>query len=388
MSEPYVEIDLAALRWNWAQARALASPGCRLLPVVKADAYGHGMAAVARELEGAGGAWGLAVSGLEEALELRGAAGILLPVLLLLGVRPEEAAEAVRAKLTPVLFDLGEAEALNRAAAAQGVRQPVHVKIDTGMGRLGFSPRDLTGALPRLAALKNLEVEGVCSHLATADADETFSLEQLSRFQTALSAFRRAGLSPALNHLANSAALMGIQGIHLNLCRPGIMLYGGYPSEALRRRVSLRPVMRVAARVLQVKEMGCGESVSYGRTYTCPGRERVAVIGCGYAHGYSRALSNKASVLIRGQRAPVRGRVCMNAFMVDVSAVPEAQPGDEAVLLGAQGGETVSAEELAEMSGTISYELFCALGRLCRRRLAGQEAARAEVSAAAAPQGV
>lgn len=385
VSEPFVEIDLAALRWNFAQAQLLAGPGARLLPVIKSDAYGHGMVAAARELAQLS-PWGFAVSGLEEALELR-AAGINLPVLLLLGARPDEAAEAVRARLTPVVFDLAEAEALERAAAAERAAPlAVHVKIDTGMGRLGFAPRDLPAALPRLAALKNLEVEGVCSHLATADADDAYALEQLTRFQEALALFRRSGLNPRLNHLANSAAtITTITGRcpDLGLMRPGIMLYGSYPAERMREKIELKPAMRLVARVLQVKELGAGQSVSYGRTYTATGAERVAVVGCGYSHGYSRALSGRGVALIRGRRAQVRGRVCMNALMVQADQAGVAA-GDEVVLLGAQGEERIGAEELAELAGTISYELFCAMGRLCRRRFVNATAAPAEAVGAAA----
>ena len=368
MSEPIVEIDLAALRWNFAQARALAASGAKLLPVIKSDAYGHGMVACARELAGLA-PWGFAVSSLEEGLTLR-EAGFTQRILLLLGARPEEAPEVVRSGLTPVVFELGEAEALAAAAKAQGVRLPVHVKVDSGMGRLGFSERELPAALPRLAGMANLEVEGVCSHLACADTDDEFTREQLRRFQAALAACREAGLNPVLNHLSNSAALITCGGFGdlLGLARPGIMLYGGYPSERLRGRVELRPVMGLKARVLQVKEIECGETVSYGRTYCARGRERVAVIGCGYAHGYQRSLGNRGVVLIGGRRAPIRGRVCMNALMAAVSGVPDVRPGDEAVLLGSQGEEEIRAEELAGLAGTISYELFCAMGRLNQRR--------------------
>ncbi|MFH0809394.1 MAG: alanine racemase [Pseudomonadota bacterium] len=371
-----VDIDLAALRWNWAQAQSLAAPATRLLPIVKADAYGHGLVAVARELA-ASGAWGFGVSGLEEALALR-AAGLILPVILLLGARPQEAAEVVRAHFTPVIFDVAEAEALNAAAAARGLKQAVHVKVDTGMGRLGFTLPELPAVLARLAAMKkNIDVEGVCSHLAAADLDDAFSREQLGRFQAALEEFRQAGLAPRMHHLANSAAVMGLPDVRLSLARPGVMLYGGYPSEWLRARTHLRPVMSLKARVLQVKTLRRGDTVSYGCTYVAAGSERVAVVGCGYSHGYSRALSGKASVLIGGSRAAVRGRICMNAFMADVTHLPQVATGDEVVLLGTQGEETVSAEELAELAGTISYEIFCAVGGLCRKRLVNHAEERA-----------
>lgn len=381
MSEPVVQIDLAALRANFEQARSLAAPGARLLPVIKSDAYGHGMIEAARELAPLG-AWGFGVSSLEEGLALR-EAGFHQPVLLLLGVRAAEAAQAVRARLTPVVFELGEAEALQAAARAQGVRLAVHVKVDTGMGRLGFTERELAPLLPRLAALENLTVQGVCSHLAAADTDDEFTRVQLARFQAALAAFRQAGLTPELNHLSNSAALVTMHGFGglLGLARPGIMLYGSYPSERLRARVRLSPAMRLSAQVLQVKELAAGESVSYGRTYVAQRPERVAVVGCGYAHGYQRALGGRASVLIGGRRCPIRGRVCMNALMAAVDNVPAVRPGDEAVLLGSQGEETITAEELAGLCGTISYELFCAVGRLNVRRFVGTAAVAGRLAA-------
>jgi alanine racemase len=363
-------VDLAALEHNYRQLRRLCAPPVKMLAVVKADAYGHGLLPVARKLAAAGADY-LGVGSLEEGLMLR-RADITLPVLLLLGILPEEAARAVSADLEVALFRLDVAQALSEAAASQGRKAKVHVKVDTGMGRLGVLPQE---ALPFLAALKklrHLKIMGLISHLAAADqADKTYTYKQLQEFTSLVAAARDTGLKLPLSHIANSAALWELPEAHGDLVRPGLMLYGAPPAPDRPPPVDLLPVMSLAARVLQVKRLPPGSSISYGCTYTTPDWCDLAVLPVGYCNGYSRLNSNRGEVLIHGRRAPIRGRVCMNLTMVEVTGIPEVKAGDRAVFLGRDRDQYLSAEELAGWAQTISYEIFCALGTANLKRYTG-----------------
>ena len=363
-------IDLTALEHNYRQLRNLCDPQVKMLAVVKADAYGHGLLPAARKLAAAGVDY-LGVGSLEEGLALR-QAGITLPVLLLLGILPEEAGCTVGHDLDVALFRMDVAQALTTAASQQGKQARVHLKVDTGMGRLGVLPAE---ALPFLAGLKNLrhlEVVGLISHLAVADEeDKTYTYKQLHEFTALLAAAREDGWHLPLSHITNSAALWELPAAHLGLVRPGLMLYGSPPSPERTPPVDLQPVMSLTARVLQMKRLPPGSSISYGCTYTTPDWCDLAVLPVGYCNGYSRLFSNRGEVLIHGRRAPIRGRVCMNLTMVDVTGLPEVKEGDRAVLLGSDQGEQLRAEELAGWAQTISYEIYCALGTANVRRYIG-----------------
>jgi alanine racemase len=363
-------IDLAALEHNYRQLRRLCAPQAKLLAVVKADAYGHGLLPVARKLAAAGADY-LGVGSLEEGLRLR-QAGITLPVLLLLGILPEEAERAVAAGLEVSLFRLDVAQALSAAAARQGKKARVHLKVDTGMGRLGVLPQEVMSFLASLKKMRRLSVMGLISHLAVADQeDKTYTHKQLQEFMTLLAEARDAGFQLPLSHIANSAALWELPEAHFGLVRPGLMLYGSSPSPDWPPPVPLQPVMSLAAQVLQVKRLPPGSSVSYGCTYTTPDWCDLAVLPVGYCNGYSRLNSNRGEVLIHGCRAPIRGRVCMNLTMVDVTGFPEVKEGDRAVFLGREGDEYLSAEDLAGWAQTISYEIYCALGTANLKRYIG-----------------
>jgi alanine racemase len=363
-------IDLQALEYNYGQLRRLCDPQVKMLAVVKADAYGHGLIPVARKLAAAGVDY-FGVGSLEEGLLLR-QAGISQPVLLLLGILPEEAARAVAADLDVALFRLDVAQALEAAACTQGKPARVHLKVDTGMGRLGALPSEVLPFLAGLKKLSHCKVLGLISHLAVADEeDKTYTLKQLQEFTALLAAARDDGWSLPLSHIANSAALGELSDAHLGLVRPGLMLYGSVPSPRRPPPVDLKPVMSLTARVLQVKRLPPGSSISYGCTYTTRDWCDVAVIPVGYCNGYSRLLSNRGEVLIHGHRAPIRGRVCMNLTMVDVTGLPEVKEGDQAVLLGQDGTEQLRAEDLAGWAQTISYEIYCALGTANIRRYTG-----------------
>ncbi len=357
----WVEIDLGALRHNFLQARGRMAPGAQILGVVKSDAYGHGMIPVARELAACGASF-FAVSKHWEAMELR-AAGIDLPVLVLVGVEPSEMEEAVRSGIRPAVFRVDHARLLSEIACNIGMPALVHLKIDTGMGRLGISLDRLPAFLDEVLSLPGIKVEGIFSHFAVADeSDKSYSEFQTRQFGNALQMLKDRGQS-VIGHISNSAGVLDLPQAHHQMVRPGIMLYGSPPSDRIIHPADLRPVMTFKSKIVQIKTVPEGQSIGYGRTYVTKRPARIATIPVGYDDGYYRLLSNRGQVLIQGQRAPVVGRVSMNIITVDVTHVPQAKEDDEVVLLGAQGDERITAEEIARLCGTIAYEVYCSIGR-------------------------
>ncbi len=363
-------VDLAALRHNYLQLRQRLSPGVQLLAVVKADAYGHGLIPAARILAAAGAEY-LGVASLDEGLALR-QEGLDLPILLLMGIIPQESQAAVAADLEVVLYRKDVAQALEEAGRSLGKKARVHLKVDTGMGRLGITPAEV---LPFLESLKNssyLVVPGLISHLAMADiADKTYTRKQLQEFLTLLTAAREQGWELPLSHIANSAALVDFPEAHFGMARPGISLYGSPPSPERSWGVDLKPVMSFTTQVLQLKRLPPGSSISYGGTYTTKDWCDLAVLPVGYCNGYPRLLSNRGQVLLKGRRAPIRGRVCMNLIMVEVNHIPDVTEGEPATLLGEDGGDRLTADDLAAWAETISYEIYCALGSANPRHFVG-----------------
>ena len=363
-------IDLGALEHNYRQLRGLCDPGVKMLAVVKADAYGHGLLPVARTLARAGADY-LGVGSLEEGLALR-RAGVSVPVLLLLGLLPREAERAVADDLEVALFRRDVAQALADAARSQGKPARVHLKVDTGMGRLGLLPGEVLPFLNWLQEDRQVEVLGLISHLAVADLDDkAYTEKQLREFTALLAEARQQGWQLELSHIANSAALWEMPEAHLGLVRPGLMLYGSPPAPHRPPPVELRAVMAFTCQVLQVKRLPPGSSISYGCTYTTPDWCDLAVLPVGYCNGYSRLLSNRGEALVHGRRAPIRGRVCMNLTMVEVTDLPAVKEGDTVTLMGADQGERLHAEDLAGWAQTISYEIYCALGTANPRRYLG-----------------
>jgi alanine racemase len=361
-----VIVDLGALRHNFFEIKRLAGPNTRILAVVKSDAYGHGMISVARTLESEGVDF-LGVFELDEGVELR-KAGCRAPILIMMGVASDEISAVIEHELTPTLFQLDIAKELSRISAEQGKVTPVHVKVDTGMTRLGVSSEDVPNFLKQLFPLGGIEVEGIFSHLAVADQPgDPFTDQQIRKFEVAVEECRRLGILRGAAHVANSGALLGNKGLYLGMARPGILLYGSPPAQGCADAGSFKPVMTFKSRVIQVRTVSPGTSISYGRTYVTQQRSRIATIPVGYDDGYSRLLSNKGEMLIHGQRVPVVGRVCMNLTMADVTGVEGVAVGDEVVLLGAQGKERITAEEIATRIGTISYEVYCTIGKSNRR---------------------
>ncbi|MFU8818678.1 MAG: alanine racemase [Desulfurivibrio sp.] len=379
---PYnsVEIDLGALRDNFLALRRRILPEVRMMAVVKADAYGHGLVPTAGALARAG-ADCFGVAEVEEGVRLR-EAGIAGEIVVLLGLGPEGAAEAVARGLSPVVFDRGVLEQLSRQAARQGKVVGVHLKLDLGMGRFGLDPAAAGELAAAVGARPGLRLAGIMAHFPLADdpAAAALCLDQWRQFQEAaqrLQAGERAGQRPML-HMANSAALLRFPETHGDMVRPGISLYGYPPGgpdlRSAWRTLSLRPAMSLKSRVLQVKELPAGRGISYGHRFVTTRPTRLAVLPLGYAHGYPRALSGRAEVLIGGRRAPLRGTICMNACMAEISELPGVAVGDEVVFMGRQGEEFIGADELAARHDTISYEVLCRFGAANRHLFVGDEA--------------
>lgn len=366
----YVEIDLAALQHNFRQARRQAGDGCELLAVVKADAYGHGADRVAPALQQAGAdLFGVAM--VEEGVELR-RAGVSRPILVLGGVYPGQETELLDHQLVPVIFDLETARRLNALALADGRRLSYHLKFDSGMGRLGFRPEELSATLASLVELPGLVMDGMISHLAVADdPNHPFTVEQAGLFRAALAQVRAAGFAPRHIHLSNSAALFSQQFPECNLVRPGIVLYGGLPAADFAERLDLQPVMSFRSAVAQLKEIPAGTGVSYGHRFIAGRPTRLAAVPVGYADGYSRQLSNVGEVLIRGRRARVAGTVCMDWTLIDVTDIPHVAVGDEVTLLGRDNGQVITVEEWAQRIDTINYEVFCQISKRVPRLYLG-----------------
>jgi alanine racemase len=361
-------VDLAALRANHAVIRARVGPHVRMLAPVKGDAYGHGARDVARTLQEDGcDAFGVAL--VEEGAQLRDA-GITGTVLCLGGVGRFGAEEAVARHLTPALYDEGDAARLDAAARAAGRTVAVHLKVDTGMGRLGVPLPNWERFLDRLARYERLDVEGLMTHFAESEAeDPTFTREQIRRFRTALASLRARGWNPRTVHACNSGGVLTQPSAHGDLVRPGILLYGVAPGPAVSDALALRPVMSIRTQVLFVKDLPAGAGVSYGRRFVTTRPSRIATLPVGYADGYPRALGGRAEVLVAGRRCPVVGVVCMDLCMVDVTDVPvPVESGDPVTLLGRDGDETVRVEDLAAWAGTIPYEILCGFSERVPRR--------------------
>jgi alanine racemase len=365
-------IDLDALEENYRSIAALVSPATRLLCVVKANAYGHGALGVASKLASMG-VRHFAVATIEEGRELR-EKGIPGLILVLSGIMPwEDVAPVVDYDLTPVVagFDL-----LDRLLSFKGARPVgVHLKIDTGMGRLGFGAGEIETLARRIRDAgktgdgSGMRVEGMMSHFASSDKRDEYGFGQVQAFRAALASLKEKGIEPEFLHMANSAAICNFPEAHFNMVRPGIMLYGSYPDRSLRSGIALKPLMRWTSRVAFTRLFDPRSSLSYGRTFVTERETRVAYVPIGYADGFPRSLSNRGSVLIRGTRCPVIGTVCMEWILADVTRLGDAGAGDgvrageEVVIMGRDGNEIITADEIAERTGTIPYEILCGVSR-------------------------
>lgn len=372
MRPAWAEVDLGAIAKNVEAIKRFVGTRVAVMAVVKANAYGHGILEVSRTALRHGASW-LGVALKEEASYLR-QQGVKVPILILGTTPPEQAGEVVRANVSQTVYSYSQGLAFAQAAAKQGKKAKLHFKIDTGMGRLGFLPSaEAREAILALCRLPSVEAEGIFTHFAAAESDQTFTRLQLQRFQQFKEELERKGAFFPWVHAANSAALLNFPESRFCLVRPGITIYGHYPAPWLAEKIRLFPAMSLKARVASVKEFGPGESISYGRTYFTKGRTTVAVIPLGYADGYSRLLSNRGEVLIRGEQAPVIGTVCMDQFMVDVSHVPGVQLGEKVTIFGRDGEKELPVEELAAKIGTVNYEVLCAVSARVPRVYRGEE---------------
>src|SRR6266446_4975286 len=352
----WVEIDLARLRRNLRLIRRDLPAHVRLMAVAKDEAYGHGALDVAR-LALKEGAWGLGLSTLEEAMALRDA-GVSAP-LLLLGERQEsELPWCVAHDLTVCVNEASTVRRLARAAASAGKRVPVHLKINTGMSRYGVRWDEAEPLIELIRAESCLQLEGAMSHFSQSDeTDKTFANLQISRFHEAVGSLAGRGMEVECRHLCNSGGFLDLPHAHLDMVRVGILAYGVFPSAVCRRLPGIEPVMSVKARIAAIQRVESGEAVGYGMRYIAPSRRRIAVLPIGYGDGFPR-VRNQGSALIQGQRAPLVGGVAMDALMVDITDIPQAQMWDEAVLMGRQGDEEISVHEVAKLKNSVSYDIL------------------------------
>ena len=365
----HVVVDLDALQANLAALRQHLGPQKKILAVLKANAYGHGLVPVAK-LYQALGVHMLGVAYLEEGIRLR-KQGITTPILVLGGIVGEQIPLFLRHDLTLTASSVDKLRAIDRAAEATGIRAKVHLKIDTGMERIGVHWFNAEGLVQASLKCQHVDVNGIYSHLANADEqDLSRARTQISRFESVIDIYRQAGVAPPLRHLGNSGAVLQLPDAHFDMVRPGLLLYGIAPSEHLQHIIPVRQALRWVSRVVYFKVVQAGEAVSYGSTWAPDTMTRIVTIPVGYGDGYMRAMTGSAEVLIAGKRYPVVGRICMDQVMVDIGW-DSAYNGDEVVLLGAQGSEAIRAEELATWAQTIPYEVLTAINTRVPRTYVG-----------------
>lgn len=364
-SRVYAKIDLDAVAWNMEQMRKTIREGTKIVAVIKTDGYGHGAVQVASMLESYDYVWGYAVATLDEAVVLR-AAEIQKPILVLGCIFPDQYPEMLEHEIRMNVYTKEMAEAISALAVENGKQAYVHIKLDTGMARLGFPiEENSVREICEIAALPNLVLEGVFTHFAKADErDKTFTEMQLEKFEWMTKKLEENGVTFPYVHASNSAGIIDVRKADYNLVRAGIAIYGLYPSEEVNKdAVQLKPALSLKSHIAFVKEIPKGTPVSYGGDFVSQHSMRIATIPIGYGDGYPRSLSGNGYVLIRGKKAPIIGRICMDQFMVDVSEIPDAKFGDKVTLIGHDRGEYLPVETLSKLSGRFNYEFVCDLGK-------------------------
>ena len=361
LSPTIATIDLSALAHNLTELRRSLNLRCTILAIVKSDGYGHGSTAVAEALAKLG-ITKFGVSTILEGATLRDA-GLQETIIVLGGIFPWQIKDLLHYQLTPVISDLGIAQQLARELSPQQMPFPVHVKVDTGMKRLGFEPGSLSEFLTSDLFQGPLLLKSLMTHLADADnSDPTFTIQQLSEFQSIAHHLRQQGIMIPYLHSANTAGIVSYPQSHMDMVRPGLLLYGYAPRHSLVHNLSLKPVLSLSTKVVQIRSVTAGEPLSYNGIYRTSRPSRIGIIPIGYAHGYSRMLSNQGYVLVDNTRAPIVGRVCMDMTLIDLTDVPGTQAGDDVVLIGQQGTESISATDVATWQHSITYEVLCNIG--------------------------
>lgn len=363
-SRTWAEINTDALKHNFDEIRRVTNPSSKILAVVKADAYGHGVEEVAKELIGCGADY-FAVACADEGKQLR-RAGITLPILILGASSEADSEDLINYSLMPAVFTYDYAHILSDMACKLGKKAKIHIKLDTGMSRIGYvagiDDDALTDEILKIAALPNIEIEGIFSHFSTSDEyDRSYTHMQFEKFMNVCNLIEQKGLKIPIRHIANSAAIMMYPETHLDMVRAGIILYGLYPSDEVdRTKIDLIPVMSVKSRITMIKNLDAGCGISYGKTYITNHRTKIATVPIGYADGYTRLLSGKAKMIAKNSSVPVIGRICMDQCMIDVTSVNNINTGDEVIVFGA---DVITADNLAEWIGSVNYEIVCMISK-------------------------
>ena len=360
----WMEVNLDNLAYNIRQIKNNIKAPASIMGIVKADGYGHGAVEISRVLLEEG-VQRLGVAVLDEGIALR-QEGIDVPILVLGYTPPQLFDKVLEHRITPTLYNYQDALRLSELASKNGSSVKVHLKLDTGMGRIGMIPgQDSLDMVSNIYALPGIKIEGIFTHFSVADEkDKTYTREQFKKFTGFVNALKERGIDIPLRHAGNSAASIDLPETHLDMVRPGVILYGLYPSDEVEKgKLSLKPLASLKTVISHVKTVPPGTSVGYGRKYISAGERVIATLPIGYADGYTRLLSGKASVLVHGTRAPLAGNICMDQCMIDVTGIEGVKVGDEVVLMGRQGEETITAEELASLLGTINYEIVCMIGK-------------------------
>lgn len=359
------KINLDCIEYNIKQMEKRIAEGTKMILVVKADGYGHGAVPIAQMAEEISVVWGYATATLDEAVLIR-KAGIKKPILVLGCTFPDQYEAAIEQNISMTVYTEESAKHISKIAEEKGKTAKVHIKLDTGMSRLGFQTGDESiEAICRIAELKNICLEGIFTHFAKADeSDKTFTDRQLEEYCTMVSKLKEKGVEPMFRHCANSAGIIDLSGASMDLVRAGIALYGLYPSEEVdKTAVQLKPALSLLSHVVHIKWIQKGAAVSYGGCFVAEKPTKVATVPVGYADGYPRSLSDKGYVLIHGKKAPLIGRVCMDQFMVDVTDIEDVKFMDPVTLIGTDGEETIAVEDLSNLSGRFNYEFLCNLDK-------------------------
>lgn len=364
-SRVYARIDLDAIAYNMEHMKRNLKADTKVMAVIKADGYGHGAIQIAEMMENMDYIWGFAVATLDEAIVLR-TEGIKKPILVLGCVFPDQYMAMLKNDIRMNVYTEEMAESISQMAAREGMTAYMHIKLDTGMSRLGFDmSKESVEVIARISQMKNVNMEGIFTHFAKADeTDKAFTRKQIQDFCWMVESLKEKDVTFQYEHCANSAAIIDVKEANFDLVRAGISIYGLYPSEEVKKEnVKLKPAMVLKSHIAFVKEIEAGTPISYGGTFVSKEKMKIATIPVGYADGYPRSLSNVGYVLIRGKKAPIVGRVCMDQFMVDVTHIDGANFGDRVTLVGQDGNEKISIEDLSELSGRFNYEFICDLGK-------------------------